>query len=150
MLHRLTIVLVFVFATSFLGGCAGGPKYSEVVDQFPTLSGGQGRIFFYRDSSPFGSAIQPSIRLNGEAVGKSKPGGFFFVDRGPGSYEANCTTEAEKRLTFTLSVGERKYIRTRVTMGLLVGQVHLRLEDETEAMKTLGKASYTGTPLGNP
>ncbi|MCK7493688.1 MAG: DUF2846 domain-containing protein [Comamonadaceae bacterium] len=68
-----------------MAGCATGPKYEEVRGGFPSLSAEQGRIYFYRSSNPFGSGIQPSVMLNGEKVGDSRPGGFFFVDRTPGN-----------------------------------------------------------------
>ena len=146
MTRTTMLLLALIVAATVLGGCASGPKYGEVAHRIPAMSDSEGRIFFYRDGSPFGSGVQPKIRLNDEVVGKSVPGGFFYVDRPAGSYEARCTTEAEKHLTFTLGANEKLYVRTRVTMGVFVGQVHPRLEDEEEAMKTLRKASYTGPP----
>ena len=146
-MKRSTILFfALLVAATVLGGCASGPKYDTVSHRLPAMSGDEGRIFFYRDGSPFGAAVQPKIWLNDEVVGKSKPGGFFYVDRPAGNYQARCTTEAEKHLTFTLAAGEKLYVRTRVSIGAFVGQVHPLLEDQEEAMKTLGKAKYTGEP----
>jgi hypothetical protein len=68
-----------------LGGCAAsGAKFQEMAGSMPSLKPGEGRIFFLRSSSIVGAAIQPEIRLNGQVVGQSKPGGFFYVDRAAG------------------------------------------------------------------
>jgi hypothetical protein len=130
------------------GGCASGPSYTTMSEQIGPVAPGQGRIYFYRDGSPFGSAVQPNIRLNGDVVGKSKPGGFFYVDRAPGGYEVSCETETQKSLSMTLTAGETRYVRTRVSFGVVLGHVRPVLEDEEQAMKTLGKSKYTGPPLG--
>src|ERR1700686_5101650 len=84
-------------AGMLLAACASGPKYSDVKSSIPPLSSDQGRVYFYRSNSMMGSAIQPSIMLNGEKVGDSKPGGFFYVDRPPGNYEVVCGTEVERK-----------------------------------------------------
>ena len=123
-------------------GCASGPKFDTV--EIPSLTSSQGRIYFYRDGSPVGSAVQPMIRLNGQEVGKSTPGGFFYVDTSPGNYEVACSTEAKKSLTFTLDPGQKRYVRTRVSMGLFVGHVTPSLEEEDVALQTLSGCSYTG------
>lgn len=140
-------VLSLVLAGAMFSGCAGGPKFGEVRAQLPQLAQSKGRIFFYRDRSPFGSAMQPQIVLNDEVVGKSQPGGFFIVDRPAGDYSVTCSTEVTKKLTFTLAANEKKYIRTRVNLGVLVGHVEPSLESEEEAIKTLEATSYTGDAL---
>jgi hypothetical protein len=74
----------------------------------PTLRPGEGRIFFLRSSSLLGAALQPDIRLNGQVIGASKPGGFFYVDRTAGRYIASTATETAKTVTFALDPGETK------------------------------------------
>ena len=93
---------LLVALSILLSACATGPKLAEIKSNIPLLSSDKGRIYFYRSSSMVGSAIQPSILLNGKVVGTSKPGGFFFVDEIPGPIEVATTTEVEKKLTFTL------------------------------------------------
>ena len=83
----------------------------------PGLKAGQGRIYFLRSSSMFGAAVQPEIRLNGQVVGQSKPGGFFYVDRAAGTYSATTATETENAASFKLDSGEIKYLRTSPSMG---------------------------------
>lgn len=128
-----------------VGGCAAtGAKYGEVSAGLSTPKAGQGRIYFFRSSSMFGAAVQPDIRLGGQVVGTSKPGGFFFVDRPAGSYTASAATETEKVVTFALAAGETKYIRTSPSMGLVVGRIVLELETPEKALAELPGLSYTG------
>ena len=131
-----------------LGACASGPKMSDVASSIPSLRSDEGRIYFYRSNSMLGAAIQPSIYLDGQVVGSSKPGGFFFVDAKPGPKEVATTTEVEKKLTFTLDRGQTRYVRTAISMGVLAGRVQPELVDEATGASELKEMSYIGTPLG--
>lgn len=127
-----------------LAGCASGPKYQEVSNAMPTLRTSEGRIYFLRSSSMLGAAIQPDIRLNGQVVGESKPGGFFYVDRPAGNYVASTSTEVEKMASFVLNTGETKYLRTSPSLGLLAGRIVVELETPEKARAELPTLSYTG------
>ncbi|MDR2154837.1 MAG: DUF2846 domain-containing protein [Burkholderiaceae bacterium] len=116
-----------------------------MADSIPTLKSGQGRVYFLRSSSIVGVAIQPDVRLNGEVVGTSKSGGFFFVDRPAGNYLAAASTETEKTLSFSLAAGETKYLRMSPSIGLLVGRIVINLETPEKAKEELPSLSYTGT-----
>ncbi|HET8746802.1 MAG TPA: DUF2846 domain-containing protein [Ramlibacter sp.] len=128
-------------------GCATGPKHSEVAARFPAVKSGEGRIYFYRNST-FGAAVQPEIRLNGQVVGKSQPNGFFFVDRAAGNYVASSSTETEKTLSFTLQPGETKYVKSSIGFGLVVGRAVLDLVAPTQGAADISNLSYTGTLAG--
>lgn len=128
-----------------LAGCAAsGMKYDQVASGMPSLKPGQGRIYFLRSSSIVGAAVQPDIKLNGQVVGTSKPGGFFYVDRPAGSYTASAATETEKVATFSLQGGETKYLRTYPSIGILVGRIVVELETPEKAKAELPSLSYTG------
>jgi len=130
--------------TALLAGCATGPSYDEVAQSFPPLRDGQGRVFFLRSASAIGSAIQPELRVDEEVVGRSRPGGFFFVDRPAGSYVAAGTTEVETRYHFDLGAGETKYLRSAITMGFLAGHLHLSEDATTNARQEMMTLAYTG------
>lgn len=134
-------------AVTVMSGCATGIKHEQMASSLPSVKAGEGRIYFFRSSSMFGAAVQPDIRLNGQVVGESKPGGFFFVDRPAGSYLATASTETEKTVSFVLKSGETKYIRSSVGLGLLVGRVILEPETPEKAQSELASLSYTGAPL---
>lgn len=143
-MNRL-IKLFLAFAVALLAvGCATGIKHSEMATSIPVMKNEEGRIYFFRSASLFGSAMQPDIRLNGEVVGESKPGGFFFVDRPAGNYVASAATETEKTLSFVLDAGETKYVRSSASLGVVVGRVVLELETPEKAKEELSSLSYTG------
>lgn len=144
--RRSTLKFAALGALALLvGGCAAtGAKYGEVAAGMAAPKAGEGRIYFLRSSSMFGAAMQPDIRLDGQVVGTSKPGGFFFVDRRAGSHTASAATETEKVVTFVLAAGETKYIRSSPQMGIVVGRVVLELETPQKALAELPELSYTG------
>jgi hypothetical protein len=108
----------------------------------PTLAQGQGRIYFYRSNSMLGAAVQPDIALNGQVVGSSQPGGFFYVDRPAGTYEAVCGTEVDRKASFVLDAGQERYIKTSVGMGVMVAHVIPELVDPAEGSAAVQSLSY--------
>lgn len=136
-------------AVALVSGCATGMKHEQMAASMPSVKAGEGRIYFFRSASMFGAAVQPEITLDGQVVGVSKPGGFFFVDRPAGNHVASASTETEKKVSFVLRAGETKYIRSSVSMGLAVGRVILEPETPEKAQAELGSLSYTGTPLAS-
>jgi hypothetical protein len=146
MTNLFRVLVTSAFVALVASGCASGPQYKDVASSIPTLKEAQGRIYFYRSGSMFGAALQPTISLNGSAVGKSQPGGFFFVDEPAGQYIVSTTTETEKTVSFKLDAGETKYIKTSVGFGLLVGRIIPTLESADEAAKSLEDLHYTGAP----
>lgn len=131
---------------SLLVGCAtSGMRPSELRSSLAPPKQDEGRIFFYRAASPFGSAVQPGIKLNGVAVGTSKPGGFFYVDRPAGKYEAHAATEVDRMISFALAPGETKYIRTSPSFGVLIGRINFELMNPSEAQAQMASLHYTGS-----
>jgi len=148
-MNRRIALFAVVVAGAFLAGCASGPKFSEISNSIGPIPAAEGRIYFFRSSSMMGAAIQPDIRLNGQVVGTSKPGGFFYVDRPAGSYTAATSTETEKRVAFTLDAGETKYLRTSPSFGLLVGHIVVEIEDPQKARAEIETLSLTGGTTAN-
>lgn len=91
-----------------------------------------------------GALIQPEIRLNEQVVGRSVPGGFFYVDETPGDYTVATTTETKKTITFALRAGDTKYVRTSISMGILVGHITPTLDDPDTAPQEIEQLKYTG------
>ncbi|MGH7119559.1 MAG: DUF2846 domain-containing protein [Acetobacteraceae bacterium] len=139
--------LAVVFATALLGGCATGPRFTAVESGIPALAPSFSRVWFYRSASYLGSAIQPTIYLNGKAVGYSVPGGFFFADTKPGTCEVSTSTEATKTLTFECPAGAQTYVRTRVYFGVLVGRVYPDLVDPVVGQDAIQTLHFTGRKL---
>jgi hypothetical protein len=131
-----------------LTGCASGIKHKDMAASIPATKADSGRIYFFRSASMFGAAIQPTIKLNGTPVGDSKPGGFFYVDSKAGDHEVVCSTEVDKKLTFTLDRGEVKYVKTSVGFGVIAGRIIPELVNAEEAQKELPDLSFTGIVSG--
>jgi len=143
-LKKILGLFAIVLSALFMGGCATtGTPYAQANASMPALKAGEGRIYFFRSSSMMGAAVQPNIKLNGEVVGESKPGGYFYVDRPAGKYTASASTETEKTASFTLEAGETKYLRSSVSMGLLVGRVIVEIETPEKAKAELPGLSLT-------
>lgn len=126
-----------------LAGCASGPGYKEIESRITDLEPGNGRIYFYRPSA-VGAAVQPSVRLNDDVVGKAKPKGFFYVDRPEGNYVVATSTEAKRSLSLVLDEGEEKYVKLEMRMGLFVGHVKPVLVDSAEGFADIQKLNYIG------
>jgi hypothetical protein len=140
--------LVALAAVAVLAGCAAeGPLHKEVASAIPTIPAGMGRVYFYRPDTMFGAAITSDITFNGRIVGKSERGSFFFVDEKPGNCTALASTEVERQVTFTLAAGETKYVKSSVSMGLMVGRVNLELVSPGDANNEITELHYTGTAL---
>jgi len=123
--------------------CATGTKFSDL--QPKTQPGGVevGRIFFYRPSS-LGAALRPSVKLNGESVGKAVSHGFFYVDRPPGAYEVVTETEVKRKVSFVLQKGQTRFIRFSASLGFFVGHVYGEVVDQELALGEIKNCKYTG------
>ena len=144
MSKKPVIRLVFLLLVGgLIGGCATGPKYSEIKSSIPSLAAGKGRVYFYR-SGAMGAAIKPEIRLNGLPVGHSEANGFFFVDRDPGQYTVAMSTETDFTMSFALSAGQTRYIRTYLSIGVFVGHPRAELVEPSRGQLEISDLSYTG------
>ena len=136
-------ICIFAFFLILLGGCAAtGEKYSTLKESIEPLSAGMGRVIFYRDNNILGFAVTSDLYMNGENVGRSELGSFFYVDHEAGNIEVTATTETKKKLTFTLEEGETKYVRTTVGFGLVVGRIIPTLVSKEEGENALPDLAY--------
>jgi hypothetical protein len=144
------MVAVTLCAVTLFGCAASGPKLSDLQKNgdISTLQPDLGRIYFYRKDSLAGTAVRPNIKLDGNVVGESIPGGFFFVDALPGSHIVSATTEVERTVTFRLAAGETKYVKTSTSIGFLVGHVNPEVSNPAEAQSALAELSFTGPSHG--
>ena len=132
---RILLFLAACSLTLFATGCAG-PQFKEYAATLPRLGANEGRIWFYRPGE-VGSAIRPTIYLNGQALGRSLPNSFFHIDRPAGIYQVVCTTEWDHRVAFNLAPQTNKFIRLHVVPGLASGHVVPRDTDPAVAREEL-------------
>lgn len=137
-------VMAAVLVTLSLGACANGREFAEVANTLPKLNPQNGRIYFYRNNDVQGWGLQPSIHLNDEIVGKSQPGGFFYVDRPEGNYSVSTTTEVTNTVSFHLARNETKYIKTGIAFGILVGRIKPEIVYPEQGRSDLTDMKYIG------
>ena len=141
--HKLLGFLFILGGSLLLAGCATGAKYNDVKATIPPLAQDNGRIYFYRASS-LGAALNPDVKLNGDTVGTAKAKGFFYVDKPPGSYKVETTTEVKRELSLTLDKGQTRYVRFGVSFGFFVGHVYPELVENDAGEKEIVDCHYTG------
>ncbi len=143
-MNKSISLLFLVCCAALMSSCASGPTFNEMQASIPPLGQGNGRIYFYR-TTVAGAAVQPAVNLNGQEVGTAKAKGFFYVDRAPGSYQVETSTEVKRRLSLTLENGQVRYVRFNIAMGFFVGHVYPELMDDATGAKDITRCSYTGT-----
>lgn len=136
--------LLAVLSACLFGCSATGPRFSEVSQNLPSLGENEGRIYFYRDSIA-GMAVQPEVSVNGQVVGKSQPGSFFFIDRPAGTYRATAQTESEGSIDIVLRPTQTAYVRMSIGLGFFVGRPAFARVGETEGRSALPPLAYGGT-----
>jgi hypothetical protein len=117
--------------------------YATLHPSEPVLAADQSRIYLYRESSLFGGAMQPEIRINGEdSGGDTRSGDYFYVDRPAGTYEISTTTEKKESLSVTLTPGQSIYVRFNVSMGVFLGHVTPSLIDPQQAAEEIKDCDF--------
>lgn len=128
-----------------MAACAtSGPTFSDLHASEPAVAPNMARIYFYRMSNFAGSAVQPSVKVNGQVVGSSVPGGYFYVDEPAGTYEISTTTEVKEDIQATVKPGETRYVRLDISMGIFVGHVAPTLVWPEQGASEITKCHYIG------
>lgn len=147
--HRKYIVLAAVLAV----GASATPAWSSSHQTYATLHASEppldpanGRIYLYREGGIMGAAVQPAIRVNGEKVGESSPGDYFYIDRPAGTYSISTKTEKSEELSVPLEAGQSVYVKTEVSMGFFVGHVIPSIIDAATAADEIKDCDYDGPP----
>ncbi|HEX7891892.1 MAG TPA: DUF2846 domain-containing protein [Ramlibacter sp.] len=147
-MRRSVLKIVAAGAVLLVAGCAAtGARHEEMAGSIPSLKAGEGRIYFYRQSTMVGAALAPDVKLNKDLVGEARTGGFFYVDRPAGNYVASSAGETEKTVSFSLAPGETKYVRMYMNMGLIQGRLNLEVVPPTQGRAEIGSLAYVGKPI---
>jgi hypothetical protein len=139
--------LVIGVAGVLLVGCASGPTFTDLHAREPAVATDRARIYFYREASVVGAAVQPVVYVNGEAVGQAVPGGYFYIDRPAGEYVISTTTEKTKTIKATVRPGETRYVKFDIGMGVFVGHILPTLVMPGQGAAEIARCHYlTGRP----
>jgi hypothetical protein len=144
-MKKLIKTIVFAVGLAVFGvGCASGTRFSDYRPTVSPPAAGNGRIWFYRPSA-LGAAVQPSVKLDNQAVGTAAPHGFFFTDTQPGIHEVSCTTEWTDKTSLTVTTNIDSYVRLNMAMGFFVGHVIPKEVPEAKATNEM-KNLHLATP----
>jgi hypothetical protein len=143
-MKKLFYLLLIVSSSAIMTGCATGPNYSQMKASIPALTPDNGRIYFYR-TAILGAAVQPAVKLNSLEIGTAKPCGFFYVDRPPGNYVVETSTEVSRQLSLNLDTNQVRYVRLNISMGFFVGHVYPELVENAVGEKEINNCIYTGS-----
>jgi len=146
---EVTVTKVKTFAVSMMlslmTGCASvnmAPKQmSEAAKQFKEPAEGMAGVYIFRKDTPVGGALKKDIWIDGNCIGESAKGVFFYqqVD---GGTEHEIATESEfspNTLILLTESGRNYFVEQYLKMGLFVGGADLEVVDEQEGMKEVSK-----------
>lgn len=129
-----------------LSGCASVPTASnaeaDAVRSLSTPSEGTAGVYVFRDSY-FGGALKKDIWVNGECIGESAPGTFFYHEV-EGNKPHVLSTESEfspNDIRLSVEVGHFYFVRQFIKMGVFVGGAGLEPVDEQEGRTAVQKLS---------
>jgi hypothetical protein len=141
--------LIFgAIALSVLSGCATVPTADKAestkLKQFAEPAEGMAGVYVYRDNSSVGAALKKDVYINGDCVGETAPGVFFY-QQVSGNQEHTISTESEfsaNDLTLYTEEGRNYFVQQYIKLGVFVGGAALeQVEEQT------GKAEVTKTDL---
>ncbi|MFA0147269.1 DUF2846 domain-containing protein [Vibrio lentus] len=119
-----------------LSGCASVPTVdSSVSDQaktFPAPKEGNTGIYIYREDTFVGGALKKYVYVDGECVGETAPGVFFYHEV-KGNEEHVVSTESEfseNHVSLFTAEGRNYFVNQYIKMGVFVGGAGVELVDE--------------------
>ena len=129
--------LPFFIAVAFVG-CASVPTannhLSEQAKKLEAPSEGKAAIYVYRSNSPFGAALKKDVWIDGECLGETARGTFFFKEV-LGNQEHTVSTESEfspNHLVLKTESGKNYFVQQSIKMGAFVGGANVnQVDDET-------------------
>ncbi|WP_218015086.1 DUF2846 domain-containing protein [Cobetia sp. 5-25-4-2] len=125
---------------SVMTGCASVNmtpiEDSTEAKKFGMPNEGMAGIYIYRRDSMFGAAIKKDIWIDGDCVGETAPG-IFFYEQVKGGENYKISTESEfspNALSLAVQPGANYYIEQYMKVGMFVGGANLRLVDADKGM----------------
>ena len=132
-----TLLLVTgVVATAVLSGCATVPTASPEVEttakQFSAPAANNAGIYVYRKDTIVGAALKKDVWINGECIGETAPGIFFYHEVA-GGQEHKVSTESEfspNDLMVKTEAGKLYFVEQYIKIGALAGGADVEQADE--------------------
>lgn len=128
-------MLGIVTASLLLTGCASVPMVSDIesnkAKQFKAPSENKAGIYIFREKSAVGGALKKDLWVDGNCVGETAPGVFFYEEV-EGDKKHVVSTESEfspNDLNVETETGELYFIQQYIKMGAFVGGADLKQVD---------------------
>lgn len=109
-----------------LVGCASGTAIKDSKEAATAIPSGMGQVVVYR-TGLMGSAVQPSVSIDGVKKGACQPNGAFIATVKPGDRLVSAATEVKRETVVRVESGQPSYVRCSIGMGFFVGQPHLEV-----------------------
>lgn len=150
MSNKLIVTLLLTLGFS---GCASVPKAdqdsSNAVKKINAPQQGNAGIYVYRSASVKGAALKKDIWIDGECLGETSRGVFFYKEV-IGNQKHIISTESEfspNHLELETEAGKHYFIQQYIKMGAFVGGANLKQVDEQTGKKAVNE--YTFAQGGN-
>lgn len=96
-------------------------------------------IVFFREGHYAGSALKPSIYLDGKDVGRLTNGHWFSVEVDPGKHELASTAKNEAHTVIETTAGQTTYVQMVIVPGTWRGAGRLMEVDTSDAKEKIAK-----------
>ncbi|WP_372881390.1 DUF2846 domain-containing protein [Psychromonas sp.] len=139
------VLVATVLTATFLSGCSSVPMESreltKSVQSFNTPSVDNSGIYVYRKDTFVGAALKKDILIDGECIGETAKGVFFYREV-PGNRDHVVSTESEfsnNDLTIHTESGELYFVEQYIKMGVFVGGAGIKQVDRKVGEKEVLK-----------
>lgn len=126
-----------------LVGCASGAAIKDSKEAAAAIPDGMGRVVVYR-TGVLGTAIQPTVSIDGVKKGTCQPKGAFMANVKPGDRVVTAATEVMRETMVTVENGKSSYVRCSIGLGLFVGQPYLEVISPKTGKLESDKLVFTG------
>ena len=141
------IIFTLMLSLGFVG-CASVPKAdqnaSAAVKQLTAPQEGKAGIYVYRSSSVKGAALKKDVWVDGECLGETSRGIFFYKEV-LGNQKHTISTESEfspDHLEIETQAGKQYFIQQFIKMGAFVGGANLKQVDEQTGKKAVNEYAF--------
>ena len=125
-----------------LAGCASNEPTPQAAAPATAntapLTSGKAGLYVYRDS--FARALNNNITLNGQCLGQSKNGGYFFVELPAGKHKVETFALIRPQgVELDMQAGKNYYVRHYLQLHLVAPYSSLEVVTEEEARPVVAK-----------
>ena len=124
-LKLICSTLILAGVVSLFSGCASVDLADTEADAeaktFAVPFDGTGNVYIYRNS-PFGTALNTELWIDGQYIGESAPNVFFKKNLPAGEHVISTESEFGKNhILLNLIENTNKFIRQYIKMGVFIG-----------------------------